>query len=145
MTDENIRKQLIEEIGPTATFKGWQHIIGLWAKEKGWWEGFQAYGRADLEPDQVLVSNPQARNHYIASKLALIHSEVSEALEALRDGHIRTWIMSGKPEGLEIELADTIIRILDLAEALGLDMGKAVATKMAYNTERAYRHGGKAM
>ena len=144
MTDKDI-ETLAEKYRHIETLRQWQSEIGLWAKGKGWWEGFQVYGRADLEPDQVLVSAPQARNHYIASKLALIHSEVSEALEALRDGHIKYWIMSGKPEGLEIELADTLIRILDLAEALGLDMGKAVAAKMAYNTERAYRHGGKAM
>lgn len=138
MTDKDI-ETIAEKYRRIESLRQWQSEIGLWAKEKGWWDGFEYYGEA------AELHRKQARNHYIASKLALIHSEVSEALEALRDGHIKHWIMSGKPEGLEIELADTIIRILDLAEALGLDMGKAVATKMAYNIERSYRHGGKAM
>lgn len=136
-------EQFFTEAGPQKTLAEWQSGIGSWAQSKGWWERFEQYGVA--EPHSGSLIDGQARNHYIASKLALVTSEISEALEALREGHVKHYVMSGKPEGLEIELADAIIRILDLANALGLDMGRAVAVKMNYNAHRSYRHGGKAM
>jgi len=74
--------------------------------------------------------------------LCLIHSEVSECLEAYRHGNK----MSDKIapfSGEEEELADIIIRALDYAGRRGFEMGKAVAAKMAYNEGRAYRHGNK--
>lgn len=70
----------------------------------------------------------------VSQKLCLIHSEVSEAMEGSRKG-----LMDDKlPHRtmLEVELADAIIRIADLAGALALDLGGAVAEKMAYNAER---------
>lgn len=56
-----------------------------------------------------------------AAKIALIHSEASEAFECLRDGDItlRFEGQKQKPEGLAAELADVVIRCMDLAEALG--------------------------
>jgi NTP pyrophosphatase (non-canonical NTP hydrolase) len=48
-----------------------------------------------------------------------------------------------KPEGLPIELADAVIRILDYCEYAGIDLGVAIRQKMAYNELRPYRHGGK--
>ena len=84
----------------------------------------------------------------VSMKLALIHSEISEALEELRsrgvDGVDVTEIEdNGKPAGFQTELADAIIRILDLAEWLGLDLGDAVEMKHQYNLTRSYRHDGK--
>jgi hypothetical protein len=49
-----------------------------------------------------------------------------------------------KPIGLPSELADIIIRVLDLAAILGIDMDAAVIEKMEYNANREHRHGGKA-
>lgn len=70
-----------------------------------------------------------------ATKLALVHSEVSEALEAgrkdLMDDHLP------HRKGVEVELADAIIRILDLAGALKLDIEGAILEKMEYNAQRA--------
>lgn len=74
--------------------------------------------------------------------LAMIHSEVSEALEELRKGNpLDTHI----PEytGAEAELADVIIRIMDLAELRGWDITKAIVAKHNFNTKRPYKHGGK--
>ena len=90
----------------------------------------------------------------VGAKLALIHSEVSEALEAVRDGELATYEIGPdgtrydapaghKPEGLPVELADIVIRVADLAGAMGVDLEDAVIRKMQYNAGRPMRHGGK--
>lgn len=75
----------------------------------------------------------------LAKKLLLVHSEISEAAEDLRTGKMETYIDStGKVCGFPSELADTIIRILDIAEQLGIDMEEAINSKMKYNFVRNY-------
>lgn len=77
--------------------------------------------------------------------MALIHSEVSEALEEFRNGHLphEMRIEDAKPEGVPVELADVIIRILHVAGFYGIDMDEAFLVKLAYNRTRPHRHGGK--
>jgi NTP pyrophosphatase (non-canonical NTP hydrolase) len=48
-----------------------------------------------------------------------------------------------KPEGFGIELADAIIRIMDLAEWLDIDLAEMIGIKAEYNKSRPMRHGGK--
>ena len=76
---------------------------------------------------------------------ALIHSEVSEALEEYR-------VLSGEPGSapyesgmrkIGFELADIVIRTMDTAERLGLDLQWFTESKLAENERRTYRHGGK--
>jgi NTP pyrophosphatase (non-canonical NTP hydrolase) len=67
--------------------------------------------------------------------LALIHSEVSEALQADRKGE--------GAEHVAEELADVMIRVMDTAAAHGLDLAGALLTKMERNKARPYRHGGR--
>ncbi len=81
----------------------------------------------------------------IPEKLALVHSEISEALEEYRDNSVVDLYVEtdGKPEGFGVELADAVIRIADLCGELGIDLEKCIKTKMEYNKTRPYRHGGK--
>lgn len=86
----------------------------------------------------------------IPVKLVMIHSEVSEALEEYRNTPPECEVSpiyynegSEKPEGFGIELADIVIRVLDLSEMVGIDLTECVQVKMEYNDTRPYRHGGK--
>lgn len=80
----------------------------------------------------------------VATKIALIHSEASEALEAYRrDEMAIVHELDMKPEGFPIELADIIIRVCDLAAWQGIDLDAAVAEKAAFNECRPWRHGGR--
>lgn len=78
--------------------------------------------------------------------ISLIHSEISEVLEEYRKGRQATEVYpgnNGKPEGIPIELADAIIRILDYCGYAGIDIEAAILQKHEYNKTRPYRHGGK--
>ncbi len=73
---------------------------------------------------------------------ALIHSEVTECFEEWRHSNAELYENNGKPEGIGIELADIIIRVLDVAVGYNIDIEKCMEIKMAYNKTRSYRHGG---
>lgn len=92
------------------------------AKEAGWWNNPATGG--PLDP---VAETP--------GKLLLIHSEVSEATEGFRKDLMDDKLPYRKM--LEVELADAAIRIFDLAGALNLDLGGAIAEKLLYNANRA--------
>lgn len=105
-----------------------------------------------------------------AELVALMHSELSEALEEYRDGRKLDEVYYyckfskeevseggwgcekqpecneceyGKPEGIPIELADAVIRIFDTCGKYGIDLNKAIRLKMEFNRNRPYKHGKK--
>ena len=75
--------------------------------------------------------------------IALMHSELSEALVAIRHGNPPD---DKCPEfnGAVVEFADTIIRIMDTCHARGWPLAEAILAKHKMNVSRPYKHGGKA-
>lgn len=74
-----------------------------------------------------------------AEKLALIHSEISECLEAIRKPSMDKYCPEFTSE--EIELADAVIRILDYSYKYNLRLSEAILEKSAFNKTRPYKHG----
>lgn len=121
-----IAEQTAAECSPpqpdfVSTFSGVAHEVHQLQVEKGFWDGGE-------------------RNN--GEVLALIHSELTECLEALRQGN--------PPDdkildftGAEAELADAVIRIMDLAAARGWRLAEAILAKHHFNRSRPYKHGKK--
>ncbi len=101
------------------------------AEEKGWHEKEVTFGE------------------FIAN----CHAELSEAFEYYRvngDDRVNTIEVIptisdelDKPQGIPIELADVIMRILDYCETNGVAIYQAIEMKMIFNKTRDHRHGGK--
>jgi len=97
-----------------------QNRVHRIALDHGWWDAPRSIGEV----------------------LMLLVTELAEAMEAYREGNPESDKIRGFSR-MEEELADVIIRLLDLAGKEGLNIEAAVLAKMAYNEDRPYRHGGK--
>ena len=98
--------------------------------DAGWW--------ADPITGMSLIEEVRSKTRFgkalVAEKLCLIHSEISEAMEGARKSLPDDKLPHRQM--IEVELADAVIRISDLAGALGLDLGGAIADKMRFNSTR---------
>lgn len=79
----------------------------------------------------------------VGDDIALLHSEVSEMLEAFRDGGLKDLTTGDKPEGFGSEAADVFIRLLDTCYRRGIDLEYEFTRKIAFNATRGHKHGGK--
>jgi hypothetical protein len=102
MSEETEHEEARTIIVPVSV-NGLQRVIHNTAVEKGWWETERNVGEV----------------------LALVHSEISEAWDEYKAHSFRslkTRIENGKPEGFHVELADAVIRLLDLFDVKGLEV-----------------------
>jgi NTP pyrophosphatase (non-canonical NTP hydrolase) len=111
--------------------------------------------------DKGFWTGPENEN--VPTKLCLIHSEVSEWLEAWRKDpeapctKVVPHPITGDPQPVSVldggesrpitkeeeEAADVFIRLLDLCEYRGIDLARVALAKMAYNETRPQMHGGR--
>jgi len=82
-----------------------------------------------------IVDNDPKKNYVYATKLMLVVSEIAEAMEGMRKDKMDEHLPHRK--SVEVELADALIRIFDLAGKMNLDLGSAVIEKMRYNQVRS--------
>lgn len=114
---KNILKE--QELAFVQSFNYFSGAIYRLAQNKGWW-------KKDRNQGEII---------------ALIHSELSEALETLIENKQSDKIP--KFLGIEEELADTIIRIMDYSEGFNYKVAEAIIAKLKFNYTRKYKHGGK--
>jgi hypothetical protein len=164
----------------------WQYEVHQTAKEKGWWDEptpeqlevnrklaritldhmvlsdhLEALRRGEqnliIRDIDVLMSKLDSKQIDILAKIALIHSEISEAAEATIDRAYKqtggTWTKKdgdpnnsheiSKPEGVVVEFADAVIRIMNACGGYSWSLYTAIRDKVDYNRTRPHRHGGK--
>jgi len=102
------------------TIKQLQKLCHRIAVEKGFWDS------------EILRG--ELRNN--AEMIALMHSELSEALEELRKPKCNV-------NKVGLELADCTIRILDFCGGKNIDLQKLLEKKIKKNKKRPYKHGKK--
>lgn len=184
---EAAKAELMELPTELETFAGATRMIHELAKSKGWWDCETCKGRGRLAFDSVegpdgTIADPHGdplfatcptckgsgEHRNFGQSIALVTSELSEALEAARQPGVdglcdkcgglgygaddgthdpppcRKCNQTGKALGgsrMHEELLDAIIRLLDLSGQLGVDVAGVLAQKHAYNTTRARKHG----
>lgn len=124
-------------------FNEFSKQVNQGVREKGFWDSMD-HAISNLEDTAIEYIGTSecaivkaTKDAFIAQKLALIMSEVGEALEAMRKNRYGI----GQKDTFEDELADAVIRIADLCGEMNIDLDAQIAWKMAYNSQREAKHG----
>lgn len=122
------------------TFNALQSEAHATMKEKGWWNSRRNLEIAAETHSPALCEFAKVTNQM--AMLMLMATELAEAAEGLRHGNPPD---DKVPQftAAEAELADVILRIMDMAEAYGWDVAGAIIAKAEMNKGRAHMHGGK--
>lgn len=109
------------------------------------WAGAESKG---FHQPRVQPGETEPRKVSITERLMLIVSEIAEAMEEVRAGRSMLWWDQDaqgnqKPEGVAVELADALIRILDLCYEHNVPLTSALVAKHHYNAKRPQMHGDK--
>ncbi len=154
MTEEVKEMTNVEKVGQATTREYMAYHLNEMvkiahgvAKEGGWWDRKGAAAKADAlrnDPSKAceysnemldLLDEVADEGRNPLELLALCHSELSEALEGIRKDQMDDKLPHRKM--FEVELADTILRIFDIAGGFDLDLGGALTEKLLFNTTRA--------
>ncbi len=119
-----------------------QEICHMIAKEKGFWGDVCICKNPKFDTPSYKKDTPICMKCFKSKNglrndgeiIALMHSELSEALEDLRHG---------RDKHVGVELADCVIRVMDFAEAREIDLEKEILKKIEKNKKRKYKHGKK--
>lgn len=113
----------------------------------------QALAEAQEDVYDINVANGWFEDdRTVGDDIALLHTEVSEMLEAYRDGGLgdQTRMLKNpslhalpKPEGFGSEAADVLVRLLDTCKRRGVNLAWEFERKLAFNETRGHKHGGK--
>lgn len=117
---------LQKQLDGVKTIGDWVHEIHKNAVQHGWYDGQSVKNFGEL--------------------LMLVVTEVAEVMEEYRNGRLmkETYVnKNGKMCGIPSELADIVIRVMDICGYYNIDLEQAIAEKHEYNKSRPYKHGGK--
>ena len=112
-----------------------EHLHSI-AKSKGFYDAEISLLSLPIDYD----TKEKCQLAFDQASIARMHSELSEAVEALRHGNPMSEKIS-QYTSEEEELADAMIRIMNYCSRKGYDIGGAIVAKSEYNEGRAYMHG----
>lgn len=128
-------------------FREAQRVAHTLSRNKGFYEDDEILQDTGFTEEEFMA----LRRRLILARLAMIGSEVGEAVDAVRASDVNLPAFSveleddprGRLTGTAhgSELADIVIRTMDLAEYMGIDLASEIDAKMARNATRAYKHG----
>lgn len=114
--------------------RGYWRVFVIRARDRATVIGTGKTAQAAVDDAAANIKRDPVLTYKIPAVLALITSEVSEALEGFR---------KGDRANFEEEIADVMIRCLDLCAGLGIDIDAQITAKLEKNKLRGHRHGGK--